>query len=84
MNDANGEATLKALGYTGTLDQQFKEEFSKYLILNDDGTVQGYTNDPDQATQVDNAVEGSEENRLWMSLEPLKDARGKFMKDQYH
>ena len=84
LNDANGEATLKALGYTGTLDQQFKEEFSKYLILNDDGTVQGYTNDPDQATQVDNAVEGSEENRLWMSLEPLKDARGKFMKDQYH
>ena len=83
-NNVKGEAILQGLGYTGTLDQQFEEKFAKYLILNDDGTVQGYTNDPDQATQVDNAVEGSEENRLWMSLEPLKDARGKFMKDQYH
>ena len=83
-NNAKGQTTLQGLGYTGTLDQQFEEKFAKYLILNDDGTVQGYTNDPDQATQVDNAVEGSEENRLWMSLEPLKDARGKFMKDQYH
>ena len=84
-NNVDGQTTLaNEFGYTGTLDQQFEEKFAKYLILNDDGTVQGYTNDPDQATQVDNAVEGSEENRLWMSLEPLKDARGKFMKDQYH
>lgn len=51
----------------------------KYLDENGDPT-----DDPDQAALVDNAMEGSDENRLWMTVEPLVDRRGKFMRDQYH
>ena len=42
-----------------------------------DGTL---TDDPEQAEQVDNALEGDKnnnENRLWMSLKPLVDQKGR-------
>ena len=84
-NDNAGEALIKAMdGFAGGIPEvnKYNPDNARYLdYLDKDGNP---TDDPELAAQVDNAVEGSEENRLWMSLEPLKDARGKFMKDQYH
>ena len=81
-NDNAGEALIKAMdGFAGGIPEVNKYNPDNARYLDKDGNP---TDDLDQAAQVDNAVEGSEENRLWMSLEPLKDARGKFMKDQYH
>ena len=82
-NNAAGEAYLQGKGYTGTLDQQFEEKFGQYLILDADGNVAGYTFDPEQATQVDNAKAGSDANRLWMQLAPLVDERGRYIRDEY-
>ncbi len=81
-NDNAGEALIKAMdGFAGGIPEVNKYNPDNARYLDKDGNP---TDDPELAAQVDNAVEGSEENRLWMSLEPLKDARGKFMKDQYH
>ena len=81
-NDNAGEALIKAMdGFVGGIPEVNKYNPDNARYLDKDGNP---TDDPELAAQVDNAVEGSEENRLWMSLEPLKDARGKFMKDQYH
>ena len=81
-NDNAGEALIKAMdGFAGGIPEVNKYNPDNARYLDKDGNP---TDDPELAAQVDNAVEGSEENRLWMSLEPLKDARGKFMNDQYH
>ena len=32
---------------------------------------------------VDNAMKGSDSNRLWMQIEPLVDERGQYIKDEY-
>ena len=82
MYDANGDAMLNPL--------YDEKENGPYLMKNPDypdpadPTVPEYigTEDPDKAVQVDNAVAKSDENRLWMSLEPLKDAKDRLMKDQ--
>ena len=81
-NDNAGEALIKQMaGFENGISDANKYNPDNARYLDKDGNP---TDDPELAAQVDNAVEGSEENRLWMSLEPLKDARGKFMKDQYH
>ena len=84
-NDNAGEALIKQMaGFENGISDanKYNPDNARYArYLDKDGNP---TDDPELAAQVDNAVEGSEENRLWMSLEPLKDARGKFMKDQYH
>ncbi len=40
-----------------------------------------YTNDPQDAIEVNNAVKGAEDNRLWMGLEALVDRNGRIMKE---
>lgn len=40
-----------------------------------------YTNDPKDAIEVNNAVKGADDNRLWMGLEALTDRNGKIMKE---
>jgi len=40
-----------------------------------------YTNDPKDAIEVNNAVKGADDNRLWMGLEALKDRNDKVMKE---
>ena len=81
-DDNAGEALIKQMaGFENGISDANKYNPDNARYLDKDGNP---TDDPELAAQVDNAVEGSEENRLWMSLEPLKDARGKFMKDQYH
>jgi len=51
--------------------------------MDETGKVTGSTDDETKATKVDNAKIGSTENRLWMQLQPLKDERGRYMKDEY-
>ena len=81
-NDNASEDLIKQMaGFENGISDANKYNPDNARYLDKDGNP---TDDPELAAQVDNAVEGSEENRLWMSLEPLKDARGKFMKDQYH
>ena len=87
-NDLNGEAYLRPNGFpTGIAMANFYDEngtqptTGKYLIVNPDGTTTG-TDDESKATLVDNAKVGSDNNRLWMQLAPLKDERGRYMKDQ--
>ena len=58
-------------------DPTFKEGM-KYLDANGQPT-----DDPEQAAQVDNAVKGSDANRLWMQLAPLVDEKGRYIKDEY-
>ena len=82
-NNAAGEVALNNLGYTGTLDSQFEEKFGQYLKLDKDGNIEGYTFDAEAATQVNNAVEKAEDNRLWMQVKALKDEKGRYMRDQY-
>lgn len=53
----------------------------KYLQYDKDGNLVKETDDADQASLVNNAVEGEDDNRLWMSLEPLKDAKGRYLRD---
>ena len=74
-NDAAGEALLN----NQTIPGPHYDETVNGPYLMADGTG---TEDPDKAVQVDNAVAKSDENRLWMSLEPLKDAKDRLMKDQ--
>ena len=85
-NDAAGAA---ALGQTIPVATYYNETANgPYLMKNPaypaDPTAPEYigTEDPDKAEQIDNAVAKSDENRLWMSLEPLKDAKDRLMKDQ--
>lgn len=55
---------------------------SKYITgVGTDGEPIDYTNDPDQAKPVNNAVKGADDNRLWMGLEALTDRNGKIMKE---
>ncbi|MEY8402922.1 flagellar basal body rod C-terminal domain-containing protein [Oscillospiraceae bacterium 44-34] len=64
---------------------KYPDEGAKYIDKQSDLTVDPpvyvYTNDPKDAIEVDNAVEGSDENRLWMSLEALTDRKGRVMKE---
>ena len=85
--DADGNPVVNNATNRGILDPNFDpdtvydptyEAGMKYI--DKDGNP---TDDPDQAEQVSNALEGHDENRLWMSLEPLKDAKGRFMRDEY-
>jgi len=55
----------------------------RYLIMDKDGNVTGSTDDETKAAKVDNAKIGSDENRLWMQLQPLVDEKGRYMKDEY-
>ena len=85
-NDDAGEALIKQMdgfaagipganmygkGPAGTAGQ--------YLDENGDPT-----DDITKAAQVENAVQGSDANRLWMRLEPLVDERGRYIKDEYN
>lgn len=90
-NDDAGEALIKQMdgfdqGIAG--DNMYGKgpagTAGPYITRDADGNITGYTEDADKANQVDNAMEGSTENRLWMTVEPLKDRRDKFMRDQYH
>ena len=87
LNDNTAQGRLTALGYNGNaLDAAtFYDEanMGPYLIKNPDGTFTG-TSDRNAATQVDNAMKNSEENRLWMQLKPLVDEQGRYMRDQYN
>lgn len=81
-NNAAGEATLQGMGYKGQLTQQFEEKYSPYVKLDNDGNIVGYTCDPDDATQVNNAMKKADDNRLWMGLEALTDKKGNLMKEE--
>ena len=72
---------LEALEKKGNF---FVPEKAHYLILDDDGNVVDYAQDEKEATQVNNALEGADDNRLWMTVEPLVDAKGRYMRDEYH
>ena len=55
----------------------------KYAQVDKDGTIIAYTDDPEQASMVDNAKDGSMENRLWMQVQPLVDEKGRYIRDDY-
>lgn len=58
------------------------QKMNKYITgVGTDGEPIDYTNDPDQAKPVNNAVKGADDNRLWMGLEALTDRNGKIMKE---
>ena len=91
-NDATAlEAALKEAGYgddnaVAEFIKQYKadgrEANSKYApYLKDDGTG---TWDASEAEEVPNALEGDASNRLWMTVEALKDAKGRYMRDENH
>lgn len=80
-NNADGEATLQGMGYTGQLTQQFEEKYSQYVKLDNDGNIAAYTFKAEDATQVNNAVKEADDNRLWMGLEALTDRKGNLMKE---
>ena len=80
-NDNAGEALIKAMdGFDTGISDANKYDPAKGPYLMADGTA---TDDPEKAAQVANALEGHDENRLWISLEPLKDAKDRYMRDQY-
>lgn len=68
--------TMNSIQTTPVYDE---EANGRYLKA--DGTA---TNDAAAAEQVNNAKEGVDDNRLWMSVEPLKDAKGKYLRDENH
>lgn len=82
LNNADGEAVLQDMGYTGQLTQQFEEKYSQYVTLDNDGNIAGYTFKAEDATPVNNAVKGADDNRLWMGLEALTDRKGNIMKEE--
>ena len=93
-NDAAGQALLGAMTPAGAIPaaDYYDPGLSttgKYLLYNENGEVIGRTNDPDDnwnggSTYVDNALEGSDKNHYFMTVEPLVDAKGRYMRDQYH
>lgn len=84
-NDDAGEALIKAIaGYENGIAS------ANMYGKGPAGTAGPYLDkdgnpveDAEDAEQVVNALEGHDENRLWMSLEPLKDAKDRFMRDEY-
>ena len=54
----------------------------KYAILDQDGKIIATTDNEKDATQVNNAVSGAKDNRLWMQVQPLRDERGRYMRDE--
>lgn len=64
---------------------EYPDAGAKYIDkasqLNAKPPVYVYTNDPDDAIEVNNAVKGADDNRLWMGLEALKDRNDKVMKE---
>lgn len=64
---------------------QYPDVGAKYIDktsqLNAKPPVYVYTDDPDDAIEVNNAVKGADDNRLWMGLEALKDRNDKVMKE---
>lgn len=92
-NEDGSKEYLKKLGFEDTAVDNLKTydltakdadgnvTSGKYMILNDDGTVE-YTDNEDEATKADNAKIGSDSNRLWMQLAPLVDQRGRYLKDE--
>ncbi|MCI8913506.1 MAG: hypothetical protein HFF38_05185 [Lawsonibacter sp.] len=63
-----------------TADEEKK--MRKYVSAVDaNGLPTQYTDEEKDAIEVDNAVKGSDENRLWMSLQPLQTEKGKILKD---
>lgn len=97
-NAKNLTKALEALEakYAGTYAEQ---DCAPYLMLeqakNDDGTpkVDNDGNpvmepvgtwDEKKAERVPNAVKDDETNRLWMTVEPLTDAKGRYMRDENH
>ena len=79
-NDAAGEGIAGVTFDPDKIHDPTKN--GKYLIKNADGT-QTTTDDPDAATQVNNAVKGADDNRLWMQVTALVDERGRYIKDKY-
>lgn len=79
-NDATGDALVGGVLDATKMHDPTKN--GKYLIKNADGT-QTTTDDPDAATQVNNAVKGADDNRLWMQVTALVDERGRYIKDKY-
>lgn len=71
--DATGKPTMNP-DYDAT-----HEPGMKYLDENGDPT-----DDPAKAEMVDNAKEGSDENRLWMRLAALTDKEGRYMRDEFN
>ena len=87
LNDGTAQTVLAGMGYTGTLPAgSAYDEAVNGPYLKADGTT---TSDPEQAQQVPNALKRTDErynddNRLWMSLKPLVDEKGRYMRDEYH
>ena len=79
-NDAAGEGIAGVTFDPDKIHDPTKN--GKYLIKNADGT-QTTTDDLDAATQVNNAVKGADDNRLWMQVTALVDERGRYIKDKY-
>lgn len=58
------------------------QKMLKYVeTLDKDGKPATFTDDPDKAIEINNAVNGASDNRLWIELEPLEDKFGHIMKN---
>lgn len=82
-NDDDGEALLQTIFKDAafTLDHKYDltvKGAGQYLKA--DKTT---TDAANEAEQVTNAVTGDRNNRLWMQVQPLKDERGRYMRDQH-
>lgn len=61
----------------------FNSETGTYTYMSQEA-LDAQTPAPVLATDVNNAVEGKDDNRLWMTVEPLTDAKGNYMRDENH
>lgn len=64
----------------GLTDTYSDDAYSPYLDENGDP---GAWFEKD-AGLVENALKGSRDNRLWMTVEPLVDAKDRYLRDEYH
>ena len=82
-NDQDGYDLLIAKGgYTGTPNPATYADPDYAPYLKADGTGTWESKD---AEQIQNALEENwENNRLWMTVEPLTDAKGRYMRDKNH
>lgn len=79
-------------GYTNLAENPYYDEndpaSKKYMRFDPETGTYTFVNAPaageEVASQVDNAVEGSDKNRLWMTVAALTDAKGRYMRDENH
>ena len=96
MRNANGDLVVNNATNRAILDPNYDPDTvynptftagMKYIHKDSDLTadppVIQYTDDESEALIVDNAKDGSMENRLWMQVQPLVDEKGRYIRDDY-